>query len=240
MLKTKRFGLIGRDIDYSFSKDFFSTKFKKENLESYEYVNCDINKVEDFNKIKLKDFSGFNVTIPYKEKIIKFLDIIDENAKKIGAVNTIQIKEGKLIGYNTDYIGFLKTIEGYDFKKAAILGSGGASKAIAFALKSRGIEYVVFSRKSDEKFLKYDEQKNYIPNTNLIINTTPLGTFPNKEDCPPIDFEYISKKSYCYDLIYNPLKTRFLIESEKLGASIKNGLEMLENQAEESWRIWNS
>ena len=240
MLKTKRFGLIGKDIDYSFSKKYFSTKFKKENLDSYEYVNCDIKKIEDFKKIELKEFSGFNVTIPYKEKIINFLDLVDENAKKIGAVNTIKIKNGKLIGYNTDYIGFLKTIEGFDFTKAAILGSGGASKAIAFALKSKKIPYVIFSRKSDPKFLHYYEQKNYIPNSDLIINTTPLGTFPNAKDCPPVNFEHISKKSLCYDLIYNPIKTKFLMESEKIGAEIKNGLKMLEKQAEESWKIWNS
>ena len=122
MLKIKRFGLIGKNIDYSFSRQYFSKKFKKQNLTYCEYVNCDINDIKDFRKIKSKDFNGFNVTIPYKEKIIKFLDIVDESAKEIGAVNTIKIKKGKLIGYNTDYMGFLKTIDGFNFTKAAILG----------------------------------------------------------------------------------------------------------------------
>ena len=147
MLKIKRFGLIGRNIDYSFSRQYFSKKFKKQNLTYCEYVNCDINDIKDFKKIKSKDFSGFNVTIPYKEKIINLLDFVDENAKEIGAVNTIKIKKGKLIGYNTDYIGFLKTIDGFNFTKAAILGSGGASKAIAFALRTKKIPYVIFSTK---------------------------------------------------------------------------------------------
>ena len=240
MLKTKRFGLIGKNIDYSFSKQYFSIKFKKENLDSYEYTNCDIKKIEEISEIKLKDFAGFNVTIPYKEKIINFLDSVDENAKKIGAVNTIKIKNGKLVGYNTDYIGFLKSIDGFNFKNAVILGSGGACKAIAFALKIKKIPHVIFSRKSDPKFLNYSNQKNYIRNSDLIINTTPLGTFPNTNDCPPINFEYISEKSFCYDLIYNPAKTKFLMKSEKLGATIKNGLNMLQYQAEESWKIWNS
>lgn len=240
MPQKKRFGLIGKNIDYSFSKKYFSIKFEKENLDSYEYINCDIKRIEDFKKIKLNDFNGFNVTIPYKEEIINFLDSLDENAKKIGAVNTIKIKDGRLVGYNTDYIGFYKSIDGFDFKNVAILGSGGACKAIAFALKIKKIPHVIFSRKSDPKFLKYSNQKNYICNSDLIINTTPLGTFPNTNDCPPINFEFISEKSFCYDLIYNPTKTKFLIKSEKLGATIKNGLNMLEFQAEESWKIWNS
>ena len=240
MLKTKRFGLIGRNIDYSFSRQYFSKKFKKQNLTYCEYVNCDIKDIKDFKKIKSKDFSGFNVTIPYKEKIIKFLDVVDDSAKEIGAVNTIKIKRGKLIGYNTDYIGFLKTIIGFNFKRAAILGSGGGSKAIAFALRTKKIPYIIFSRKLDSTFYKYSSQKIYIPKCDLIINTTPLGTFPNLKDCPPLDFKNISEKNFCYDLIYNPTKTKFLQKSEKLGAKIMNGLKMLENQAEESWNIWNS
>ena len=240
MQKTKKFGLLGRNIDYSFSRQYFSNKFKKQNLTFCEYVNCDIEDIKDFKKIKSKDFNGFNVTTPYKEKIIKFLDIIDDSAKEIGAVNTIKIKKGKLIGYNTDYMGFLKTIDGFNFTRAAILGSGGASKAIAFALRTKKIPYMVFSRKLNPTFYKYSSQKKYIPKCDLIINTTPLGTFPNLKDCPPLDFKYISKRNFCYDLIYNPTKTKFLQKSEKLGAKIMNGLKMLENQAEESWNIWNS
>ena len=240
MLKIKRFGLIGRNIDYSFSRQYFSKKFKKQNLTYCKYVNCDINDINDFKKIKSKDFSGFNVTIPYKEKIINLLDFVDESAKEIGAVNTIKIKKGKLIGYNTDYLGFLKTIDGFNFTKAAILGSGGASKAIAFALRTKKIPYIIFSRKLNPTFYKYSAQKKYIPKCDLIINTTPLGTFPNVNDCPPLDFKNISEKNFCYDLIYNPKKTKFLKKSEKLGAKIMNGLKMLENQAEESWNIWNS
>ena len=194
MPKIKRFGLIGRDIEYSFSKKYFSIKFKKENLDGYQYINCDIKKVEDFKKIKLKEFDGFNVTIPYKEKIINFLDSVDDNAKKIGAVNTIKIKDGRLVGYNTDYIGFLTSIDGFDFKRAAILGSGGASKAVAFALKSRKIPYVIFSRKSDPKFLNYSDQENYIPNSDLIINTTPLGKVPTTN---PIIIKFKCRGYFC-------------------------------------------
>ncbi|MBH43737.1 MAG: shikimate dehydrogenase [Rickettsiales bacterium] len=239
MLKRKRFGLIGRNIDYSFSRQYFSKKFKKENLTNCEYVNYDINHINDFKKIKISDYCGFNVTIPFKVDILKFLDIIDKNALKIGAVNTIKIKNNLLQGYNTDYLGFLKTIEDYNFNKAAVFGSGGASKAVCYALDLKKIPYLIYSRKSNPNFLDYSNQKKHIPNCDLIVNTTPLGTFPKTDQCPPINFNLISKKSVCYDLIYNPRETKFLLESKSIGAKTINGLKMLENQAEESWRIWN-
>ena len=240
MLTKKIYGLIGKNIEYSFSRNYFNNKFEKFRIRDTEYKNFDLSDISEFEKIDLSNIVGFNVTIPYKEDIITFIDKVSDDAKKIGAVNTIKIKDGRLVGYNTDYIGFLTSIDGFDFKRAAILGSGGASKAVAFALQSKKIPYVIFSRKSDPKFLKYSDQKNYIPNSDLIINTTPLGTFPNTNDFPPINFELISNKSFCYDLIYNPVKTKFLKKAKELGATIKNGLNMLENQAEESWKIWNS
>jgi len=186
-----------------------------------------------------------NVTIPYKEEVIPFLDKIDRKAKKIGAVNTIKItKSGKLKGYNTDFYGFrnsLKPLLKKEHKKALILGTGGASKAIAFALKKLGIQYTFVSRtKKSEKMLTYSElTENTIKEYLLIVNTTPLGTHPNTSDKPDIPYNFISDKHILYDLIYNPSETLFLKLGKEKGATIKNGLEMLELQAEKAWEIWH-
>ena len=241
----ENFGLIGKDISYSFSKKFFTQKFINEGLNNCSYENYDISSIskllEVINDTKIK---GLNVTIPYKESVIELLNHIDPIAKKIGAVNTIKIdKQNKLLGYNTDYIGFKKSLESNisNQKRALILGTGGASKAIVYALKTLNIKTLLVSRKNREECITYEDVSNQIiKDHTIIINCTPLGTYPNIEECPKIPYEYITDKHLCYDLIYNPIKTKFLILSEKKGASIINGNEMLKNQAMESWKIWNS
>tara|TARA_B100000902_G_scaffold170279_1_gene164772 strand:- start:99 stop:839 length:741 start_codon:yes stop_codon:yes gene_type:complete len=241
----ENFGLIGKDISYSFSKKFFTQKFINEGLNNCSYENYDISSIskllEVINDTKIK---GLNVTIPYKESVIELLNHIDPIAKKIGAVNTIKIdKQNKLLGYNTDYIGFKKSLESNisNQKRALILGTGGASKAIVYALKTLNIKTLLVSRKNREECITYEDVSNQIiKDHTIIINCTPLGTYPNIEECPKIPYEYITDKHLCYDLIYNPSKTKFLILSEKKGASIINGNEMLKNQAMESWKIWNS
>ena len=241
----ENFGLIGKDISYSFSKKFFNQKFINEGLNNCSYENYDISSIskllEVINDTKIK---GLNVTIPYKESVIELLNHIDPIAKKIGAVNTIKIdKQNKLSGYNTDYIGFKQSLESNisNQKRALILGTGGASKAIVYALKTLNIKTLLVSRKNREECITYEDVSNQIiKDHTIIINCTPLGTYPNIEECPKIPYEYITDRHLCYDLIYNPIKTKFLILSEKKGASIINGNEMLENQAIESWKIWNS
>ena len=241
----ENFGLIGKDISYSFSKKYFTQKFINEGLNNCSYENYDINSISELleviNDTKIK---GLNVTIPYKESVIELLNHIDPIAKKIGAVNTIKIdKQNKLLGYNTDYIGFKQSLESNisNQKRALILGTGGASKAIVYALKTLNIKTLLVSRKNREECITYEDVSNQIiKDHTIIINCTPLGTYPNIEECPKIPYEYITDRHLCYDLIYNPIKTKFLILSEKKGASIINGNEMLENQAMESWKIWNS
>ena len=237
----KTYGLIGKNIDYSFSVKYFSQKFNDEKIIDSEYVNFDLREIEDFNNIEIFKINGLNVTIPYKEKIITYLDEIDKAASKIGAVNTIAIKDNKLIGYNTDYIGFIESFKNnLNFKNALILGTGGASKAIQYALNIKNINFDIGSRKNNKKYISYDLINKKIKDYDLIINTTPLGTFPNVSKKPKINYNLINENHFCYDLIYNPEKTSFLKECEKKGARIMNGLEMLKSQAEESWLIWNS
>lgn len=245
MLEKRKYGLIGKNINYSFSKKYFNDKFLKENITNCSYENYDLQSVKDFKKI-IKDnaIKGFNVTIPYKEEIMEFINKIDPIAKKIGAINTIKIHNKNIIeGYNTDYIGFVISLKNLisNQKKALVLGTGGASKAIIFGLSSIGIESTIVSRNKREGVISYSElNKKVIEENTIIINCTPLGTFPETQKCPKIPFEFLSSNHICYDLIYNPEKTKFLLESEKMGATIINGKKMLENQAIESWKIWNS
>ena len=237
----KTYGLIGKNIDYSFSVKYFSQKFNDEKIIDSEYLNFDLREIEDFNNLEILKINGLNVTIPYKEKIITYLDEVDKAANKIGAVNTIAKKDDKLIGYNTDYIGFIKSFKNnLNFKNALILGTGGASKAIQYALNIKNINFDIGSRKNNKKYISYDLINEKIKDYDLIINTTPLGTFPDVSKKPKINYSLINENHFCYDLIYNPEKTSFLKECEKKGARIMNGLEMLKSQAEESWIIWNS
>ncbi|RLD28705.1 MAG: shikimate dehydrogenase [Bacteroidetes bacterium] len=240
-----KFGLIGKDIEYSFSKSYFTNKFDSESL-PHSYQNFDIKSIDKILDIvkSNQDLIGLNVTIPYKEAVIPYLDKLDSKAEKIGAVNTIKIaKDGKLSGYNTDYYGFQKSIKPYlkpNHKKGLILGTGGASKAIAFALKSLGIECSYVSR-TDSKNATFTYQtltEEIIENHHIIVNCTPLGTYPNTNTCPPIPYDAISKSHLLYDLIYNPEETKFLTIGKLKGAKICNGLVMLELQADKAWEVW--
>lgn len=241
-----RFGLLGRNISYSFSKNHFSEKFKNSVFEGYSYENFDIENINHFTELikNNPDLRGMNVTIPYKEAILPFLDKLSKKATTIGAVNTIKFtKKGKLKGYNTDYYGFKKSLEPLlqpHHTKALILGTGGASKGVAFALEELGILYTFVSRENKEKTIRYDLLNATIfENHTIIINTTPLGTSPNTDNFPDIPYEFFTEKHIAYDLIYNPSETVFLKKAKKRGAQVKNGLEMLILQAEKSWQIWN-
>ena len=245
MLEKRKYGLIGKNINYSFSKKYFNDKFLKENITNCSYENYDLQSIKDFkNIIKDDAIKGLNVTIPYKEEIIELVNKIDPIAKKIGAINTIKIHDKDIIeGYNTDYIGFVMSLKNIisNQKKALVLGTGGASKAIIFGLNSIGVKSTIVSRDKREGVISYSElSKKVIEENTIIINCTPLGTFPEVQECPKIPFEFLSSNHICYDLIYNPEKTKFLLKSEKMGATIINGKKMLENQANESWKIWNS
>lgn len=237
----KTYGLIGKNISYSFSRNYFANKFKKEDIKNSQYINFDIDNLSELNNIFNTDNYGFNVTIPYKEVIIPYLDSLDFHAEKIGAVNTIKIENEKKIGFNTDWIGFKKSIEpllNSHHTKALILGTGGASKAVIYALDQLKIETLMVSRYGEISYEDLSEE--IIQNHAIIINCTPVGTFPNVDAAPEIPYHFITKNHLAYDLIYNPAETLFLKKCKEKGAVVKNGLEMLEIQAEASWKIWNS
>lgn len=241
-----QFGLVGKNIDYSFSKGYFGEKFEKLNLLNYSYENFDIQTIDKFPEFikHHPDILGLNVTIPYKETIIPYLDKLSKKAIEIKAVNTIKItKSGKLKGFNTDYVGFkrsLAPILNCNHKKALILGTGGASKAVVFALKQLQIPYLIVSRNTNEIAIGYNQiNEDTFKEFQIIINCTPIGTFPNTNSCPEIPYDYFTNNHIAFDLIYNPTETLFLKKAKEKGAIIKNGLEMLSLQAEKSWEIWN-
>lgn len=241
----KLYGLIGKNISYSLSRAHFAKKFEQENISGSFYTNFDIQDIAEFPAIiaKYPNLAGMNVTIPYKESVIPYLDGLDESANEVGAVNVIQIKNGKLIGFNSDYYGFYKSLEPLlqpHHKKALILGTGGASKAVAYALKKLKINFKFVSREPRLKQFAYtDLNKEIIQSHTLIINTTPLGTSPNVTDKPDIPYKYITGNHLLYDLIYNPEETTFLKLGKKNGATIANGKEMFEYQAAKAWEIWS-
>ncbi len=246
----RQFTLIGYPLSHSFSKKYFTEKFEREHIANHEYFLSPLAQIEDFPKLLAAhpNLAGINVTIPYKEKVIPFLDEISEEAKAIGAVNTIKIKGGKLKGFNTDVYGFEKSLVDFLLEKekkisvenALVLGTGGASKAVVFILKKLGIDPILVSRKKAKGDLTYEDLDTIIfEECKLIVNTTPLGMLPNLESCPDLPFHRISAKYHLYDLVYNPEKTVFLRRGESQGAAIKNGLEMLHLQAEKAWEIWN-
>lgn len=242
-----KLGLLGKNISYSFSRNYFKNKFEAENIKNTTYENFDIESINLFPSIikNTKNLKGLNITIPYKQEVMPFLDKISKKAKAIGAVNTIKItKKGKLVGYNTDCYGFSKSIEPFlkpHHKKALILGTGGASKAIAYSLKKLNIEYQYVSRKLSKGIgFSYDTlTETDIEAHQIIINCTPLGTFPNIEDCPRIPYNAITNHHILFDLIYNPEETTFLKLGKQNNAITANGLNMLKLQAEKSWSIWN-
>lgn len=240
----RTFGLIGKSLAHSFSPDFFNAKFEREHISDAHYRLFEIQSIDAFPRLvqNEKNLTGLNVTIPYKSEIIPFLDEIDEDAKAIGAVNTIQFKEGKTKGFNTDYIGFKNTLSGIldssKKRKALILGTGGASKAVAYALQKMGIPYSIVSRTNGD--VLYSElNEKWMNEYNIIINTSPVGTYPNVNDFPPIPIAFLCSKHLVYDLVYNPEETKLMQLAKQQGAKVQNGYEMLCLQAEESWKIWN-
>lgn len=240
------FGLIGKDIGYSFSKTYFTKKFEQEKKQLV-YENFDIPSLESLSEILNlnPDLKGLNVTIPYKEKVLPFLDEIDSVAASIGAVNTIKIGPGKkLKGYNTDWWGFresLKDFLPFKSKTALILGTGGASKAIAYTLGNLGFAFRFVSRNPEQNNFSYEDlDQNIIEKFKLIINCTPLGTYPDIENLPPVPYHFLTADHLLYDLTYNPSETLFLKNGKTRHAKTINGLPMLELQAEKSWEIWNS
>lgn len=244
-----KYGLLGYPLKHSFSKDFFNQKFADENINAI-YVNFEIPTISLFQDIITEnaDLRGLNVTIPYKEKVISFLDKISEEARAIGAVNVIKVSHRHgmpyLTGYNSDVIGFTQSIEpllGTYHKKALILGTGGASKAVKYGLQKLGIDTMLVSRREQENMLTYKQITPDILNEyKVIVNCTPVGMFPHTDECPDLPYEAIGSDHLLYDLIYNPDETLFLKKGREQGAITKNGLEMLILQAYAGWDIWNN
>ncbi|RAR75376.1 shikimate dehydrogenase family protein [Flavobacterium aciduliphilum] len=240
-----KYGLLGKNISYSFSKKYFTEKFSTLHL-NCTYENFDIPSLEDFKTLLQNnpDLKGLNVTIPYKEAILPYLDALSKKASKIGAVNVIRItKKGKLKGYNSDWYGLKKSLfpllENHH-KKALLLGTGGAAKAVAFALEQLQIPYRYVSRTRQNEGFVYDElNQALLEEYQIIINCTPLGTSPNTDACPPIPYQHLTKQHIAFDLIYNPEETTFLSRAKAMGAQTQNGYQMLVFQAEKAWKIWN-
>ncbi|MCT4638451.1 MAG: shikimate dehydrogenase [Bacteroidales bacterium] len=243
-----QYGLIGFPLGHSFSKKYFDKKFREEGIGD----SCfDLYPIEDISGIRefvqCNSIKGFSVTIPYKEAIIKYLDVVDNTAKAIGAVNSVKavFDDGKLFlkGYNTDYIGFVEPLKLFvkdtDIKGALILGTGGASKAVDYALKDIGFETTFISRGRCKGVVYADISKEIIDSVSVIVNTTPLGTFPDTESCPDIPYHMLTQDHLVYDLVYNPAETLFIKNAKAYGARFINGQRMLEVQADASWRIWN-
>ena len=247
----KKYGLLGYPLSHSFSKGYFTEKFRKESIDAV-YENFALPSITEFPSLILSEplLAGLNVTIPYKQAVIPYLDALTPEAEAIGAVNVIRVErssETRLIGYNSDVIGFRESIcplvlaLGAGPLKALVLGTGGASKAILYALKQLGIETLLVSRKPAPGQITYDDlTAAHYKEFRMIVNTTPLGMSPNVDTCPPIDYAQLGSEHLLFDVVYNPDTTLFLQKGETQGARIKNGLEMLHLQAEAAWDIWNS
>ncbi|MCW3088337.1 MAG: shikimate dehydrogenase [Sediminibacterium sp.] len=241
----RRFGLIGYPLTHSFSQKYFTEKFAQLGIPGCVYENFSLKDIEELNGVLRKPgLRGLNVTIPYKKLVLPFLTDVSEVVKKIGACNCIDIKEGRLTGYNTDVTGFETSLLAFlkpHHKRALILGTGGASAAVEFVLGKLGISFRYVSRSLSAGTLAYESLDSKILSTHhLIINTTPVGMYPKAGECPSIPYQYLTPKHHLYDLVYNPAETLFLSKGKAQGATTQNGHEMLILQAEESWRIWNS
>lgn len=238
------FGLIGNPLTHSFSKDFFTEKFRKEGLADCRYDLFPLPDIDALTELLENNPSleGLNVTIPYKREVIPFLDDVNFLPPGLNACNCIKISQGRLIGYNTDVTGFEKSFTKDlrpDVKKALILGTGGASEAVSYVLSKLGIEHLFVSRNPEgSQAISYDDVGKNIDEYKIIINTTPLGTYPKVNEFPPIPYERIGKEHYLFDVVYNPERSLFLQKGKDRGARTRNGREMLEVQAEESWKIW--
>ena len=244
----KNFGLVGFPLSHSFSKKYFTEKFQSLGISDDHQYN--LYEIEDIVELKnivknTEGLKGLNVTIPYKVAVKPFLNEIDSAAERIGAVNVIKILDDKkLKGYNSDYFGFRKSLEEFlgNAKgiKALVLGNGGAAKAVCVVLEDMGIEYKLVSRRASDDTINYRKANELLAESKLIINCTPLGTYPNVTSFPDLDYENIGNGHFCFDLVYNPSETKFLQKSKANGANTINGYDMLVYQAEKSWEIWNS
>ena len=245
----KKFGLIGYPLGHSFSRNYFNEKFHAENIDA-EYINFEIPTIEDLPKVITSNptLAGFNVTIPYKEQVLPYLDAIDKDAEAIGAVNVVKVEHvrGKnvLTGYNSDVLGFTQSIESLlepHHKKALILGTGGASKAIDYGLKKLGLQTLFVSRsRKDDHTITYDDLTPEIMDEyKVIVNCSPVGMYPLADECPKIPYECVTQQHLLYDLLYNPDTTLFMKKGSDQGATVKNGLEMLLLQAFGAWDIWS-
>lgn len=240
----KIFGLVGRGLSHSYSKEYITDYFRRNGIDA-EYLNFDIEDVSEVRRILrvFPELRGFNVTMPYKEAIIPLLDAVSEEARFVSSVNTIAVEDGKLYGYNTDVPGFETSLLNFlgvlRPNKALILGSGGVSKAIQYTLRKLGIGFTIVSRSAGNGSITYEElTEEIVGGNNLIINATSLGMYPSADECPNIPYHAITNQHHCFDVIYNPMKTMFLSRAERNGAKICNGLEMLYRQADKALKIW--
>jgi shikimate dehydrogenase len=243
----QRYGLIGKKLGHSFSKRYFTEKFEREGVIGATYELYELATIAELPQLlqNQPDLVGLNVTVPYKETVIPFLDELDKAAERIGAVNTIKITAGRTKGYNTDYIGFRDSLEQFypatQNNRALVLGTGGASKAVVAALQDLQINYTILSRQAGQGQLTYaDLTPELLKQYQLIVNTTPLGMYPAVENCPELPYEALSAQHYLYDLVYNPEQTLFLEKGKSAGAQTINGLQMLYGQAEAAWQIWQN
>ncbi|MFI3280412.1 MAG: shikimate dehydrogenase [Rikenellaceae bacterium] len=242
----RKFGLIGKSLKHSFSAKYFAEKFENEKITYCSYSLFELESIEDVRALieREPELCGFNITIPYKQQIFPYLDSIDIEAERIGAVNCVKIEAGKLIGYNTDIVGLRCSMErllnGASIERALVLGTGGASSAVQYMLAEMGVEFELVSRDPLKSTITYSTiSADDVTRAKLIINTTPLGTYPDVESAPQLPYAFVSPSHYLFDLVYNPPLTQFLSYGQQRGAQILNGQTMLLSQAEESWRIWN-
>jgi shikimate dehydrogenase len=239
------YGLLGYPLSHSFSQKYFTEKFQNLGLKDIAYENFSLPSIDALQEIldKRAGLAGFNITIPYKKEVLAFLDQVSPAVAEIGACNCVRIVNGKRIGYNTDVVGFEQTLAPFlkpHHQHALILGTGGASAAVEWVLKKRGIAYQYVSRTASATSTSYDQiDQATMESHTLVINTTPLGMYPNIDACPNLPYQFMNEQHHLFDLVYNPEETQFLAKGKAKGASIQNGWEMLILQAEESWRIWN-
>ena len=242
----KKYGLVGFPLSHSFSKKYFTEKFEELGLsQTHHYELFEMEDIKELKTLigKSQDLVGLNVTIPHKVDVMQFLTEIDSAAKRIGAVNVIKILEGKkLIGYNSDYFGFRKSLDEFlgnaKGLKALVLGNGGAAKAVCVALEDMEMPFELVSRRAAENTINYRKANDLLSEYKLVINCTPLGTYPNLSSFPDLDYDIFTSNHFCFDLVYNPSETQFLQKAKANGAKTKNGYDMLVYQAEKSWEIW--
>lgn len=238
----KRYGLIGHSLKHSFSQAFFTEFFKDRQVDAV-YDNIEVATAEELPEILSRNYAGLNVTIPYKEEIMPLLDELSDEAVSIGAVNVLAFRDGNTIGYNSDAYGFHQSVKPFltnRHERALILGTGGAAKAVIYALKQIGVDVVSVSRNPDIGQFAWEEiNEHMLKACKLVVNCTPLGTWPNVQELPELPYHFLSDEHLLMDLVYNPSKTRFMEEGERFGATVMNGESMLKLQALKAWEIWN-